>query len=225
MRLILIRHGQTPSNVARLLDTGAPGPGLTELGHEQAAALPETLAGEEIGALFVSTLVRTHLTAAPLAAAHGLEPRVREGIREIVAGDLEMASDHESVTTYLTTVFDWSAGRTHVRMPGGENGVEALGRFDAVVDEAAATGAATVAMVSHGAAIRAWVAARAANVEVEWAAEHALSNTGIVILEGSPADGWKVLTWEGKAVEVPEDSGDAADDGPAGRPVHDPSSR
>ena len=32
MRLILVRHGQTPSNIERLLDTGAPGPGLTELG-------------------------------------------------------------------------------------------------------------------------------------------------------------------------------------------------
>ena len=195
------------------------------LGHEQAAALPEALAEEEIGAIYVSTLVRTHLTAAPLAAARGLEPRVREGIREIVAGDLEMASDDESVKTYLTTVFDWSAGRTPVRMPGGEDGVEALGRFDAVVEEAAASGHGTVAMVSHGAAIRAWVAARAENVEVEWAAEHALSNTGIVVVEGSPAAGWTALTWEGKAVDLPEDTGGDPAGGPAGEPVHDPARR
>lgn len=220
MRLILIRHGQTPSNVDRLLDTGVPGPGLTELGHDQAAALPAALADERIEAIFVSTLVRTHLTAAPLAAAHGLEPRVREGIREIVAGDLEMAGDEESVTTYLTTSFGWSAGRTDVRMPGGEDGVEFLGRYDAVIDEAATTGVGTVAVVSHGAAIRAWVAARAANVEVEWAAEHALSNTGIVTLEGSATDGWKALTWEGRAVEVPDEPGGSTDSGPAGEPVH-----
>ncbi|WP_344646945.1 histidine phosphatase family protein [Cryptosporangium japonicum] len=216
MRLILIRHGQTPSNVAHLLDTGRPGPGLTELGLEQAAALPEALADENIEVLFVSTLVRTHLTAAPLAAARGLEPVVRDGLREVVAGDLEMLSDHESVTTYLTTVFGWSAGRTALRMPGGEDGTEFLGRYDAVIDEAAATGAGTVAVVSHGAAIRAWVAARAVNVEVEWAAEHALSNTGIVTLEGSPADGWKVVTWEGQAVDLPEDP---ADSGPTGQPL------
>ena len=220
MRLILIRHGQTPSNVNRLLDTGVPGPGLTELGHEQAAALPDALADERIEALFVSTLVRTHLTAAPLAAAHGLQAHVRDGIREIVAGDLEMASDEESVKTYLTTSFGWSAGQTDLRMPGGEDGVEFLGRYDAVIDEVAATGVSTAAVVSHGAAIRAWVAARAANVEVEWAAEHALSNTGIVTLEGSPADGWKALTWEGKAVEVPEEPGESTDSGPAGEPVH-----
>lgn len=217
MRLILIRHGQTPSNVAQLLDTGAPGPGLTDLGSAQAAALPEALAGEDLEALYVSTLVRTHLTAAPLAAAYGLEPQVRAGIREVVAGDLEMLGDHESVTTYLTTVFAWSAGRTGARMPGGEDGTEFLGRFDAVVDEAAASGARTVGMVSHGAAIRSWVAARATNIDVEWAAEHSLSNTGVVVLDGSPSDGWKALTWEGNAVDLPEPPEDS---GPAGRPVH-----
>ena len=30
---LLIRHGQTPSNVAGALDTGRPGPGLTALGR------------------------------------------------------------------------------------------------------------------------------------------------------------------------------------------------
>ena len=40
MRLLLVRHGQTPSNVAGLLDTALPGPGLTALGTRQAAAIP-----------------------------------------------------------------------------------------------------------------------------------------------------------------------------------------
>ncbi|TQS46123.1 histidine phosphatase family protein [Cryptosporangium phraense] len=219
MRLILIRHGQTSSNLAHLLDTGTPGPGLTELGSEQAAALPGELSGEPIEAIYVSSLIRTHLTAAPLAEAFGLEPRIRPGIREVEAGALEMASDDDSVRTYLTTVFGWSRGAVEERMPGGESGVEALGRFDAVVAEAAADGAETVAMVSHGAAIRMWVAARATNLDVDFAAENPLNNTGIVVLEGSPSDGWKALTWEGKAVELPDDLGDDEDSGPAGRPV------
>lgn len=77
MRLLLIRHGQTPSNLKHLLDTAEPGPGLTSLGQKQAAALPDALASERIDALYASTLVRTQLTAAPLAAATGLEVRVR----------------------------------------------------------------------------------------------------------------------------------------------------
>ncbi|MGW6275248.1 histidine phosphatase family protein [Streptomyces sp. NPDC055060] len=211
MRLLLIRHGQTPSNLKHLLDTGAPGPALTPLGQDQAAALPQALAGEEIDALYVSTLVRTQLTAAPLAAAKGLRAQIRDGLRELIAGDLEMRGDSEAAGVYMGTAFAWSAGDTERRMPGGENGVEALGRFDAVVAEAAATGADTVAMVSHGAVIRTWVAARAANVDVSYAAGHPLANTGVVILDGSPEEGWRALLWEGRPLgpegEFPEDSG------------------
>ncbi|MBO1332246.1 histidine phosphatase family protein [Streptomyces sp. VRA16 Mangrove soil] len=213
MRLILIRHGQTPSNVKHLLDTGEPGPGLTPLGLEQAAALPEALGREAIDALYVSTLLRTQLTAAPLAAATGLDVRVRDGIRELIAGDLEMRGDSEAAALYMETAFAWAAGDTARRMPGGENGVEALGRYDAVVAEAAASGA-TVALVSHGAAIRTWVAARATNVDVPFAASHPLSNTGVVVLDGSPEEGWRVLLWEGEPLG-PADT-DPGTDGPAG---------
>ncbi|MER8012267.1 MULTISPECIES: histidine phosphatase family protein [unclassified Streptomyces] len=214
MRLLLIRHGQTPSNVEALLDTAVPGAVLTALGERQAAALPEALADEDIEALYVSTLVRTQLTAAPLAAARGLEPLVRDGIREVSAGDLEMLpGDSEHGLLYMKTVFAWAAGETELRMPGGESGTEALARYDAVVAEAAASGAGTVAMVSHGAAIRMWTAARADNVDVSFAADHPLRNTGVVILEGSPQDGWKALSWAGALVAP------AGEGGPAGRPV------
>ncbi|MGW2834492.1 histidine phosphatase family protein [Streptomyces sp. NPDC001286] len=214
MRLLLIRHGQTPSNVEALLDTAVPGAALTELGEQQAAALPEALGDEDIEALYVSTLVRTQLTAAPLAAARGLEPLVRDGIREVSAGDLEMLpGDSEHGLLYMKTVFAWAAGETELRMPGGESGTEALARYDAVVAEAAASGAGTVAMVSHGAAIRMWTAARADNVDVPFAAAHPLRNTGVVILDGSPRDGWKALSWAGALVAP------AGEGGPAGRPV------
>ncbi|MGW3647377.1 histidine phosphatase family protein [Streptomyces sp. NPDC000878] len=212
MRLLLIRHGQTPSNVLYLLDTAVPGAGLTELGERQAAALPEALAGEDIDALYASTLIRTQLTAAPLAGVRGLDVLVRDGIREVAAGDLEMRGDPEAADLYMTTVFAWAGGETELRMPGGENGVEALGRFDAVVAEAADSGVGTVAMVSHGAAIRMWAAARVDNVDVAFAAEHRLDNTGVVVLEGSPVDGWKAVSWAG-AVVAAAGSGES---GPAG---------
>ncbi|KUL39971.1 histidine phosphatase family protein, partial [Streptomyces regalis] len=201
MRLLLVRHGQTPSNVDYLLDTAVPGAGLTALGERQAAALPAALADEDIEAIYASTLIRTQLTAAPLAAARGLDVLVRDGIREVFAGDLEMLrGDTEQGEFYMRTVFGWAAGDTELRMPGGDSGTEALARYDAVVAEAADSGVGTVAMVSHGAAIRMWTAARAANVDVPFAAAHPLDNTGVVILEGAPSDGWKALSWAGAVV-------------------------
>ncbi|MER6062507.1 histidine phosphatase family protein [Streptomyces sp. NPDC001792] len=214
MRLLLVRHAETPSNVHHLLDTKVPGPALTPLGEAQAAALPEALAGEDIEALYASTLLRTRLTAAPLAAARGLEVIVRDGIREVSAGDLEMLPGESAEgRAYMRTIFGWAAGDTAPRIPGGESGEEALARYDAVVAEAAASGAGTVAMVSHGAAIRLWTSARADNVDVAFAAARPLGNTGVVVLEGSPSDGWKALSWEGATVEP------AGEAGPAGEPV------
>ncbi|WP_130797118.1 histidine phosphatase family protein [Streptomyces otsuchiensis] len=219
MRLLLIRHGQTPSNVRQLLDTAEPGPGLTPLGQRQAEALPAALAGEEIGALYASNLTRAQQTAEPLATRTGLEIQVRDGIRELSAGELEMRGDESSVETYLSTVFAWSAGDTEARMPGGENGEEALSRFDAVVREAAGTGVPTVAMVSHGAAIRMWAAARADNVDVAFAAAHHLENTGVVVLSGTPDAGWHAERWADRTVG--RERGSRNESGPAGDTIDD----
>ncbi|CAD5991623.1 histidine phosphatase family protein [Agreia sp. COWG] len=200
MRLLLIRHGQTPSNIIGALDTAIPGPGLTELGLEQAAAVPAALAAESIGAIFASTQLRAQLTAAPLAEARGLEVQVRNGLREVDAGELEMRTDDQAISIYMETVIAWADGDVERRMPGAENGAEVYARYDAVVDEAVATGHPTVAIVSHGAIIRSWVGARAENVSADFSAEHSLGNTGVVVLEGSPTHGWRALSWMGQAI-------------------------
>ncbi|AZZ57200.1 histidine phosphatase family protein [Rathayibacter iranicus] len=212
MRLLLIRHGQTSSNVAGLLDTRVPGPGLTDLGRRQAEALPALLADEGIGALLVSTMRRTHETAAPLAATLRLEPMERADIREIAAGDLEMRGDTASVDEYMSTVFRWAAGETSLRLAGGETGDEFAARFDAVVGEAEATGHAVVALVSHGAAIRCWVGLRSLDLDATFVSDHPLDNTGVVVLEGS-GTGWSLVSWQGEPVSG---VGASAPSGPTG---------
>lgn len=208
MQLILIRHGQTPSNILNLLDTAVPGPGLTALGEQQAAAVPEALAEVPISALYVSNLTRTAQTAAPLAADRSLTPVVRDGLREIGAGSLEMKGDIESLTAYLLTVKAWLTGDLSARMPGADTGYEVLERFDAVVREAAEKhDGGTVAMVSHGAMIRFWAGYRATNVDWSDRKYFELSNTGIVVMDGAlptpngqgphTPGGWKVSDWRG----------------------------
>ncbi|MFT2707183.1 histidine phosphatase family protein [Clavibacter zhangzhiyongii] len=215
MRLILIRHGQTPSNVDGVLDTRIPGPGLTELGREQAARLPGTLRGERIGALYVSTMRRTHETAAPLAEALDLAPVERAGLREIAAADLEMRGDRAAVMEYLDTMIRWVAGEDELRLAGGETGREFAARFDAVVAEAEGSGHGTVAIVSHGAAIRCWTGMRARGLDAAFVADHALENTGVVVLEGSGRD-WILESWEG---EPASGVGEDAPSGPTGEPT------
>lgn len=218
MRLIFVRHGQTSSNVGGLLDTGEPGADLTDLGREQAKALLEVLADEPVEAIYASTLVRTQQTAGPLAESLGLDVLIRDGVREISAGDLEMLGDMASIRTYLETIFHWSAGDLDVLMPGGENGTEVYARFDKVVAEVAGSGVNTAVIFSHGAVIRTWTAARADNITTDFAARNPVANTGAVVLEGSPGEGWSALTWEGHALGGPGVDTPRSD-GPAGEPV------
>ncbi|TWX40058.1 histidine phosphatase family protein [Frigoribacterium sp. ACAM 257] len=214
MHLYLIRHGQTPDNVHGELGTTVPGPVLTDLGLEQAAALPEALVAAGIGALSTSTMVRTQLTAAPLAASLGLVPTVRDGLREVEAGELELRSDQEAVASYLGTVLRWVDGDLDAHVPGAEDGHAFFARFDGAVDEVAAGGHDVVAVVSHGAAIRGWAGRRASNVDAEFVRAHQLANTGVVVLEGDPGEGWVLVEWAGEPV-----GGAALDDPGASDPT------
>jgi probable phosphoglycerate mutase len=219
MRLLLIRHGQTIDNVRGALGTVVPGPALTELGAEQAASLPSALSGEAIEAVYASTLIRTQFTAAPLARDRGLAVDVIDGIQEISAGDLEQHSDQDSVRLYIGTIFSWWQS-FDARIPGGEDGHEFHARFDEALLKIAAEHEGTVAVVSHGAAIRAWACWSASNVDTEFSRSHPLDNTGVVALKGSPDTGWFVTSWSGEPVggaqledaAAPDPTGEATPD-------------
>jgi broad specificity phosphatase PhoE len=202
MRLLLIRHGQTPANVIGALSTAAPGPGLTPLGEEQAEAVPQALRNEQIDGVYASILLRTQLTSLPLTTALGMPPAtVLPGIHEIEAGDLEDRTDREAVQKYLEVAWAWGVGDLDPRMPGAEDGTEFFARFDAsirTIAEAHAGG--TAVAFSHGAAIRVWCAGRADNLPPNYAAFSNLDNTGVVILEGDPDHGWDVESWAGQPV-------------------------
>lgn len=197
MRLLLIRHGQTPSNVIGALDTARPGAELTPLGLVQAAAIPQALQNESIRAIFASPLTRTQLTAAPLAAARDLEVQIIEGLEEISAGDLEMRNDLDSAREYVDSAWQWATGDLEPAVPGGEDGHAFFARYDAAIAQIAEEHPdATVAAVSHGAAIRVWAAARAEQTaSTPGAAERRLENTGMCVLEGDPVTGWTLREW------------------------------
>ena len=233
MRLLLIRHGQTPSNVLGLLDTAIPGPGLTDLGLAQAAALPETLADDRIDAIYASAQPRAQLTAEPLAARRGLPIIVREGLCEVSAGDLEMLGDEDSIRTYQRTIRLWMAGRLDERMPNGPAGTEVVSRFDAVVSEVVDSlrrdvgDDGTAVLFAHGAMLRVWATVRGtdlATVDDTVGRRHTLHNTGMIVLDSTPTGGWEVVSWAGQALGGAQ-LDDGVDDGPAGGvdPSVDPS--
>jgi broad specificity phosphatase PhoE len=214
MRLLLIRHGQTPANVIGALSTRAPGPGLTALGEEQAAAVPRALGNESVDGVYASILLRTQLTSRPLTSALGMpDATVLPGLHEIEAGDLEDRTDAAAVRKYMEVAWAWGVGDLDPRMPGAGDGTEFFARFDADVRTMAeAHPDGTAVAFSHGAAIRVWTAGRADNLPPNYAAFSNLDNTGVVILEGSPDVGWDVESWAGQPVGGMELHDPRADD-------------
>ncbi len=82
--IILIRHGQTTSNAARLL-VGQSDPALTELGERQAVALRPYL--HHVRAVWTSPLQRARATAA--LAVPDIDATVMESFIEVNYGSLD----------------------------------------------------------------------------------------------------------------------------------------
>jgi broad specificity phosphatase PhoE len=141
-------------------------------------------------------MVRTHLTAAPLAAARRLQPVELDGIHEVEAGDLEDRSD--AVDTYQDVLACWAGGDTEVSIPGGPDGAAFLGRFDASVAAVLRSGAATAVVFSHGASIRPWTGTQAHNLDAAFVRTHRLSNTGLVEMHGDFATVMDVRLVDGR---------------------------
>lgn len=208
VKLLLVRHGRTRSNTDGALDTALPGAPLDEVGQAQAHELVKTLGGQgllgQIGSLWVSPVLRARQTVAPLEQATGHQAQVRDGLREVLAGDLEMACDHDSVRCYTDTTRAWMVGRTYCRLPGSsENGEQTLARFDAVVREIwqrtqDSDPRGTALLVAHGTILRLWTSHRApaaSGATAAWIAEHPMANTAVTGVQGDPDSGWRLAGW------------------------------
>ena len=193
MRLILVRHGRTASNVGFVLDTAEPGADLDDGGLEQAATLVERLSHHRIDAVYTSTLVRTQQTARPVAQARGLELRVLPGLREVPAGEDELSAD---ATRYIGTLIAWGTGELEARVPGGEYAHDVLARFHAPIGEVAVEDHDVAMVVSHGAALRVWSMARVRGFQQAIGEAH-LDNTAVIVIDGSPQAGWELVDLSG----------------------------
>jgi probable phosphoglycerate mutase len=90
--ILLVRHGESapfrPGEPFPLVG-GHGDPPLAPEGERQARAVGDRLAEETIHAIYVTSLCRTHQTAAPLAERLGLAPIVEPDLREIFLGEWE----------------------------------------------------------------------------------------------------------------------------------------
>src|SRR6516164_9843406 len=82
-----VRHGESVANAGNLIDTTVPGTVLTPLGVNQANTIAKVLAPQgPYAGIYASQLIRTQLTAAPLAGQLGMNVGILPGLNEINAG-------------------------------------------------------------------------------------------------------------------------------------------
>ncbi|WP_182358936.1 histidine phosphatase family protein [Tomitella gaofuii] len=219
-RLILVRHGQTVANVAKKLDTLPPGAPLTAAGEQQALALAERFGSGGRPAVLVSSVaLRARQTATPVSETvdRGLE--VVEGLHEVQAGDLEGRSDEDAHKVFMGVFRSWYKGDLDERIPGGESGHDALGRYLPQLDELRAAhlgrtdagASGDIVVVSHGAIIRLAVTAMS-DVDPAFAVTNHLDNTDAVVLAPTPDGGWRLEQWGDKLPPFEGPSRGGADD-------------
>jgi 2,3-bisphosphoglycerate-dependent phosphoglycerate mutase len=86
MTIVIVRHGETDGNAARVLQR--PDVPLNERGMRQAEQLAQRLAALGLVHLVCSDLLRAQMTAAPLAARSGIEVEESPLLQERNFGDL-----------------------------------------------------------------------------------------------------------------------------------------
>ncbi|WP_260853372.1 histidine phosphatase family protein [Corynebacterium glyciniphilum] len=202
MTITLVRHGESAGNSSGLLDTSVPGPGLTELGHKQADAAAERLADEPFDGIYASDMYRTQLTAQPTAERHEKTVQILPGVREIPAGDWEGTPDDVVIDTYLATPLEWIDGDISARIPGSISGEDFQALFNGALESIENNGDTRPVIFAHAGSIMSWVLM---NTEGggDLMRDELLQNTGEVIVEGSPAEGWELVEWNSDPEGLP----------------------
>ena len=178
MTLLLIRHGETPLNVARVLQP-ADTP-LSDHGRAQAAALARRLRGSGVAAILSSDLPRALATAQAVADACGLPVQTSTLLHERNFGDLRGLPYDNLGYDPLTT---------DTAPPNGESQVQFAQRCQAawaalLAHQALADGPLVV--VSHGLVIRQWLWHGPLQVPAGVALPDRLANTSVTMASAAP---------------------------------------
>lgn len=153
--IYLVRHGETLANRQGILQGWTNNP-LDATGRKQASALVTRAARVPLDALYTSDLIRTRETAAPLAAARGMEAKALPGLREISFGKWDGHHLREIQEKDPDTLRDIFLKPGQVDMEAEEDLAASQKRgwetFQDLVDQMEPEG--TILCVSHGGLIR-----------------------------------------------------------------------
>jgi broad specificity phosphatase PhoE len=154
LRLYLLRHGETTFSQTGGY-CGALDVELTACGQAMAQSFADAYKHLSWAAIYCSPMQRTQTTAAPIAQATGLEPQLRDGLREGHYGAWEGLEKDEVKQRFTEDYHHWMTEPAWNAPTDGETAVEIANRAMAVIAEIERkhrTG--NVLVVSHKATLR-----------------------------------------------------------------------
>ena len=152
--IYLIRHAEAEGNLYRIAQ-GQYDSLLTDRGWRQVRALEARFAGVPIDAAYSSDLYRTCATASAICRPRGLPLHRRRDLREIGVGCWEQKTWGEIARTHPREMEDFRLRPDRWRVEGAETPQQVLDRCLAALRQIAAENdGRTVAVFSHGYAIR-----------------------------------------------------------------------
>ncbi|MGO1167361.1 MAG: histidine phosphatase family protein [Janibacter sp.] len=200
-RLIVLRHGQTTSNL-RGIWQGQLDHELTDAGREQARAAAEAIASLRPTRVVSSDLVRAHDTAREVAAASGgLDVATDVRWREIHAGGWQGLTADEVHSQYPQDAEKLISGEDFKRGGHGESLAEVAERTRPALDELIATmvPGECVVIVTHGVTGRSLVAELIGlDQSTAWRVLGGFGNCHWAGLREGRA-GWRITQWNASA--------------------------
>ena len=200
-----VRHAESQANADGIIDTKVPGPHLSNpVGVAQAQAIADALAGNGYDGIYASDMYRTQETAQPLADLLHKTITVLPGLHEIDAGVYEGSSEDDGWGRlgYAATPLLWTLGLRFATMPGStdSDGNVFQHRVADAIQDIYDSGNQNPVVFSHGATIMFWTLMNVDNPDLFLLFTHPLNNTSVVVINGNPDDGWKLVSWDGVSV-------------------------
>jgi broad specificity phosphatase PhoE len=117
--LYFIRHAEVEETYHRVFG-GRIDMGLSQKGHDQAAALAGWLRNRRFDTVYASPMQRVQLTLAPFRQHHPGEPVLLEGLREVDFGAWTGFGWNEVEEKFGMSAFDWLEHMEHDRIHEAE---------------------------------------------------------------------------------------------------------
>ncbi len=152
IELLLVRHGESYTNVAKEFSCRSVDHGLTKRGMEESLCAARWLCDRQVSEVYTSPLRRAKETAEIIANTLGLNVVVIDELREVDVGSLEGQSTFHNWKEHDRIVNSWKQGQWDIRFPHGESFSELVQRArNAILHIIGGNKLSRSAVITHGA--------------------------------------------------------------------------